>query len=378
MKNKTIKLAFLIPFILICSCDDKIVVEYVNMNSRPSTARPSSLDNPEPSLFDYVKGSNEFGFKMFSDAYSLFAEDKPDIVFSPLGGQIIKALMINQMDTEVNADKELLLDSSFNDYFRGLTERLSDISNTQAPVSVSNLVMMYNRGEFPEKMNEIYKKCYHANYSIYDDSLPSGERPGDLWAKEKSYGLIDTLPHLKVKGVDYYGYYLVALSCLKGVIDSSRPLVEEGLDHTSYTLPIVGSQLRFTALLPDKESSIKDLINHLDAEKWESIRKNQVAKDLSVIMPDVSSSFIVKDYYSLLNQDFKSLYWNTAEMPSPQNMDEWIRFSYWSIAMTSSIQLSGISGADPSKSNSVTVNGPVVYIISDAESGLVLFMGTRN
>ena len=65
-------------------------------------------------------------------------------------------------------------------------------------------------------------------------------------------------------------------------------------------------------------------------------------------------------------------------MPSPQNMDEWIRFSYWSIAMTSSIQLSGISGADPSKSNSVTVNGPVVYIISDAESGLVLFMGTRN
>ena len=44
--------------------------------------------------------------------------------------------------------------------------------------------------------------------------------------------------------------------------------------------------------------------------------------------------------------------------------------------MTSRIQLSGVSSADPSNPKDLVVQGPFLYVISESDTGLVLFMGT--
>lgn len=329
---------------------------------------------------DCVKGSNEFGFKMFADVYAANADNPSGVIFSPLSSQMLKGLMISQMNDwgkrNIDIRKELLLDWSFNDYFKSVTSRFSDMESETLSFGLSNLAMSYLREEFPDDMKTIFEDIYGVDFLEFDDSLSPGERPGDIWAKRKSGGLVDTLPHdNKIPG--YSAYFLANLSFVKGSLKSAGPLVYEDEEYSSCSLPFSDERLTLTVLLPKGGNSVKDLVGSMTSDEWNRILASSTKRNIGVTVPDLSQGFVLNVFYDYLKDDFKNLYANSANRYRHDLVIYIPRYFFINISMTSRIQLSGVSSADPSNPKDLVVQGPFLYVISESDTGLVLFMGTK-
>ena len=367
--------AFFLAVLVVAACDKK--------NDEPAVV-PTAFEWPQTALtrslnkeqLKYIDQTNKFGFTMFAKALEINKGE--DILISPLATQMVKAMMINQMDTKyVNPGKEILIDKDFNDYFEAVGSLILNLNNKEMPLGLANAVM-FDTGEFKHEFNpetaDLFKKDYFTDLFEVNCTLPEGERPGDKWAQEKSKNMIKVIPHIERSSyLDslQLGFYLSNVFCLSGTLDEEPVAVYDGNYFSVCSLPIKEGPLFLTVIKPEGSSSLADLSSFLDNKMWKDIRNGVVKKDAPVEFKGIDKSFTINNFYDFLDEDFKVLYWNTAGRLNPKNLDELLIDVFLKITLDAHVELKGNSD-----SKGQTTGNPFIYVISEVGTGLILFMGT--
>ena len=147
--------------------------------------------------------------------------------------------------------------------------------------------------------------------------------------------------------------------------------VYDGNYFSVCSLPIKEGPLFLTVIKPEGSSSLADLSSFLDNKMWKDIRNGVVKKDAPVEFKGIDKSFTINNFYDLLDWDFKDLYWSTAGRLNPKNLDELLIDVFLKITLDAHVELKGNSD-----SKGQTTGNPFIYVISEAGTGLILFMGT--
>ncbi len=367
--------AFFLAVLVVAACDKK--------NDEPEVV-PAAFEWPQTALtrslnkeqLKYIDQTNKFGFTMFAKALEINKGE--DILISPLATQMVKAMMINQMDTKfVNPGKEILIDKDFNDYFEAVDSLILNMNNKEMPLGLANAVM-FETGEFKHEFNpetaDLFKKYYFTDLFEVNCTLPEGERPGDKWAQEKSKNMIKIIPHIeRPSSLDslQLGFYLANVFSVSGTLGTEPIVVHKDNYCSARSMPIKDGSLFLTVIEPAGASSLAELSSNLNNKMWQNIRENVVKIDEPVKFGGLKKSFTINDFYDFLDEDFKVLYWNTANRWNPKNLDELLIDVFLKITLDAHVELKGNSD-----SKGQTTGNPFIYVISEAGTGLILFMGT--
>ena len=161
-------------------------------------------------------------------------------------------------------------------------------------------------------------------------------------------------------------------------------------DFRSVSIPMGDGSYFLTVILPQQNKPLKEIIKQLNSETWGTLRESLEKKKLHLGIPKFSAEYyhprlfglldesFINDYFKQVDkklyEDFEHTHWfNAMIQKAVFRMDE-DGASAAAVTQTSQIMSSG--KIDPIED--FTANHPFVYIISDAGSGLVLFMGTYS
>ena len=135
---------------------------------------------------------------------------------------------------------------------------------------------------------------------------------------------------------------------------------------------------------------MKEIINKLDSNTWNTLRASLEDKKVKLGIPKFSTEYYDPYLFGLLDENFIKDYFTQVD----KKLEEDFENTHWFNALIQKavfrMDEDGASAAAVTQAHRLTSSGnaetieefiadhPFVYIISDAGSGLVLFMGTYS
>ena len=365
-----------------------------------------------------ISPGNEFSFRLFKTVHD---KAESGIVLSPLSVEFVLGMVCNYVDCGEELCQMLGLEGKdigvVNNYFQTLIGDLT--GGDAAGLRLANAVMKDIRG-FPFKEDFIgtLKDYYNAEYQTIEAlplaDLPVGERPEDLWVKEKTDGMIDSAPwpilpaeasifnaicfngewvHKFLE--DATGDYefikddmtFIPVKMMWQTCDSTY--FYKGQGFTSISLPMSDGAYLLSILLPDEGKDLKTVLSGLNSESWEGLRSGMSYKKVTMGIPRFRAVYSEEELFNLLDEDFRKAF---SEENSRMLKGDPETYVINGIAQKAAIEIdeNGAKAAavtqvimvgsplhdDPDKIEVFVANHPFVYTISETGSGLVLFLGT--
>ena len=390
--------------------DNKVIEDEVQHYVFPKT-RLSLTENQMNS----INAGNDFSFRYFAKEFKEKDNLSKSILSSPFSVQFICGMMGNQVNDNSALCEMLGIDGDINDVNYYFNKIIKDVDNIggEAKLTIANALMkdVYAKS-FPEEFVNCLKNSYLADYLEFEaktiEEQPRGERPEDLWVKDKTEGMIDSAPEAILTGMAS----LFNAICFKGTwvdkfdpkntldggfsIDDNtiigRPFMNrvgdyplyKGEDFSAVSLPMGDGSYHFTIILPKTVTSLDSVVESLDADVWNNIRENSLNKKVGLCIPRFSLSFDEDYVLDYVDQSFLLSYYSQmksmgmtdfivseVKQKAKINVDE----DGTAAAVVTQALICTSTGPGPQIEHFVA-DHPFAFIISEAGSGLVLFMGT--
>ena len=367
-------------------------------------------------LFDKAIHTPEFGSEEMGNRISY---DVSNLFFSPLSIQFTLGMLGNYVKNEESLSEMLGFEKAdigaVNEYFKtirkGLTE---DESNS---FIIANALMRDTLSiPFKEDFTNVLKANYDIDYLCFEakslEDLPKGSRPEDIWIKEKTGGMIDSAPMSILREE----FSLFNTLCFKGEWDDkfNAELTKDDTFHkddktdiivkmmhkkkpncyfyqdsvfSSVSLPLCEDSYLMTILLPKEGKEVTDITGTMDSKGWDALRHGLTFKTVDMSIPKFSSAFSHYNLLNLLDEKYRNEY--LEELDRMYDEDPKHTHLFNTIAQKASFTIdengaaaavasqAGMASApEPGETIVFKADHPFVYVISDAGSGLVLFIGT--
>ena len=342
--------------------------------------------------------SNDFTFKYFLDNYR-FGES---LLLSPLGIQTTAAMIGNYVKDHTMLAKMLAFGNvgmdEVNDYFKNLITDLSGERFNKELTFATALMTDSMAKKYPEDFIGVLKSFYLADYLEFTaKSLveqPVGSRPEDVWCAEKTNGMISSAPYPVEAGESS----LFSAICFKGEwkdkFDKNLTAPQQFLqnaeewtlmpmmhkvakinyykcdDFNAVSLPFGDGTFELSVILPAVPFNIYGLLKTLDESVWDKMRHGMVNKDINLSIPCFSAS---STHQELLIYERGNDVGGACVLGQKATfkMDE---DGASAAAVTQSKALMAPVHGEK-EIVSFLANSPFVYTISEAGSGLILFIG---
>lgn len=365
-----------------------------------------------------ITPGNEFSFRYFAKE---FKDNKPaSVISSPLSVQFICGMLGNQIPDNSALTEMLGIKGGIeevNSYFNKLISDVAKIGEDTRMIVANALMKDIGVPDFPEEFLGKLKNYYLVDYSVLEakplEDQPIGERPEDLWVKGKTSGLIDRAPEpvlpemaslfnvLCFNGTWSYTFDPNQTSNQPFYIDNNttveKPLMSrlgyypfyKGDSFSAAILPFGNASFLFTILLPNTGKTLDSVIEGMSAKTWNTIRENLLLKKVSLSIPRFSVSFNENNVFSYIDDSFKTSYLNQMDGLKKEGAHV---FPFMRIKQKTIVEINeeGASAAATSQASGVidnkdseqievfNANHPFAFMISEAGSGLVLFIGTYS
>ena len=293
--------------------------------------------------------------------------------------------------------------NQINSFFETLLPQLSTIDPT-IDLRISNALFDNTLTEvsFPSDVFETISEKYKLYYSLseYADSYPLSypnpghERPDYKWIQETTNCLISNYPTLwndfsVVSNLLFQGKWGVSFtegynksanilvfgendySSNNVVFSTGMFLAHEEDEFYSVNLPLGSGAFHLTLLKPKKGFKCSDVKNLLSFDKWEEIRNDLHRAKLTIGIPE----FTIRDDFASFGVDFEAAL-PTGAWGNRQPFLLTVDRKGIQAACSSSIIFnpSGI-GYEEYRKEPVPEEASMIYILSEAGSGLILFLG---
>ena len=413
-------------------------VEVVVTEAEPMVEEPAPVQLPETRLSlneeqtKNITPGNDFSFRFFEKVYdhSVFetpgtkvSYDVDNMFMSPLSVQFVCGMLGNLMEDQTSLSKMLGFEGEgigeVNEYFKTLIGDLVK-ERSGSSINLANAIMRDIKApSFPEEFIECLKKYYYSDYLEFEakslDELPVRERPEDLWVKEKTSGLMDSAPLPVVPE----GYSLLNVLCFKadwvekfdpsntamgpfsnakevvGVVPMMRKTNKypyfKNDDFRAVSIPMGEDAYYLTVILPSQDKPVREIVKSLDSETWNKMRASLVNKELHLGIPKFTAEFTHNNLFGLLNEEFVKDYLSQLDKNLSEDFDNTILFNMLAQKSLFRMDEDGATaaavtqfgyytspGGDPDPIEVFNADHPFVYAISEAGSGLVLFLGTYS
>ena len=349
-----------------------------------------------------IARSNDFSIDFFREDY-----DGKDKLLSPLGFQISLAMVGNLVDNYEDVAKLIGFGTNenkgyVNEYFKHLIEALTG-EKCNKELRLANALMSDMKLEkFPESFLEVLPESYFADIlKIEAKSLqdqPAGLRPEDIWCQNNTAGMINKAPFPIHEG----DWSLLNALCFKGEwqnkFDKDSTIIDNfyinSSDKTSLSmmrkkdninyykndyfaavsLPFGDGTYNLSILLPNVPFNLPGLLDKLNSESWDEMRKGFINQKVTLSIPIFSTEYSKKMLLSGLGM--KGLNSDDGTLRIGQStlfmMDE-------DGAAAAAVTQTGLrTSPGPSEAPKVVsfiANNPFLYTISETGSGLILFIG---
>lgn len=346
-----------------------------------------------------ISPSNDFTF----DFFRKYHKGSSDMLLSPLGFQLTWAMVGNIVE-----DEKALCDllgfegesiNGVNTYFKHLIEALSSEKCSKEFKLANALMADVQAPKYPQSFLEVLKSDYYVDYNEIEAAplaeLPRGSRPEDIWCKDKTDGMISVAPFailetqaslfnalcFKGEWQDKFDKELTrpsdfhlnenAKTSLPFMHKKSKASYYENDDLSALSLPFGDGTYNLTILLPKTKFNVGGVLEKLDSDIWDTIRKSLVYKEVAMSIPVFSTKYTEKIVF-----DFKFKDDINPFIAIGQNaifkMDE---DGASAAAVTQVVTPTAAGPSGEEKVVEFIANNPFLYTISEAGSGLVLFIG---
>lgn len=367
-----------------------------------------------------IAPGNDFTFRYFAKEYSDAGKLQASIVSSPFSVQIVCGMIGNQIKDHKALCDMLGIEGDINDVNAYFNKLMKDVENFggDARLRIANAFMKDTRAlPFPEDFIESLKVNYLADYQEFEaktlDKQPVGQRPEDLWVKDKTDGMIDSAPEPVLAEMAS----LFNVLCFKGgwvdKFDSKmteddrfftnqtnfverkfmRQTAQFGLyrgdDFSAINLPMGDGSYIFTIALPNKISSLDKVVESLNADVWNTVRKNSFLKIVELSIPRFSLSYNENSVFNHVDKDFLDSYLNqmkdlrmeeyeVTRIKQKARIDVYEEGTSAAVVTQAIMCTSNGEGGPGAEIEVFNANHPFAFMISEAGSGLVLFIGTYS
>lgn len=391
---------------------EKVDIEIENSVTLPETR----LSLTEEQMRNVSPG-NEFSFRLFKTVHD---KAESGIVLSPLSVEFVLGMVCNYVDCGEELCQMLGLEGKdigvVNNYFQTLIGDLT--GGDAAGLKLADAVMRDTRGfSFKDELIGTLKNYYNAEYQIFEalplDKLPVGERPEDLWVKEKTDGMIDSAPWpilpteasifnaICFKGEWVHKFLEEATGDHEFVKDDKTVVpvkmmwqtcdstfIYKGQGFTSISLPMSDGAYLLSILLPDEGKDLNAVLSGLNSESWEELRHGLSYKKVSMGIPKFKAKYSEKELFNLLDENFRKAFseknLRMAEIdPETYIVNGIAQKTAFEIdengakaAAVTQARMVGSSRPAHEQIEVFVADHPFVYTISETGSGMILFIGT--
>lgn len=407
-KQITLSIPFFVLLSLItvsCNNNSEVFTPAPEEDAAEQIERPRETPLPPTRLtlteaeMKNIPPSNDYIIRFFKDHY----ESDADMLLSPLGFQLTLAMVGNVVKDKKSVCEMLGFGAEdmneVNTYFRHLIEALSS-DRFSDELKIANAFMTDIRAKkYPEGFLDLLKSHYHVESHEIEAQplfkLPIGKRPEDVWCQEKTDGIIKTAPFpileahsallnsflFKGEWQDKFDKELTKCGLFHVSSDSSifmsfmnketKTNFYRGNDFTSLTLPFGDGAFDMTIILPEAIGNVPGILGHLDSESWGNIRNGFEFKETRISIPIFSASYLMRMVFDFEFIEDVMPFSLIGQSASFTMNEEGVSAAAVTQAITPTY--SGPSGKQ--EIESFIANRPFLFIISEAGSGLILFIG---
>ena len=349
-----------------------------------------------------IAPSNDFAFRFFQKSF----EDGTDMLLSPLGFQMTMAMIGNAVEDEKAVCEKLGFEGAgldeMNTYFEHLIGSLSGDSFNKELKLANALMADVRAAKYPGFFLDVLKSSYAADYNeIVAESLqaqPMGNRPEDIWCQQKTDGLIKKAPF----PIEEFQSSLLNVFLFKGEWQDKfdKDLTDtrffySGPDKAAYasfmnkqdkvnfygcdnfravSLPFGDGTFNLSIILPDLNDSVSGVLQKLDSKTWNDTRNGFKKKEVRLSIPTFSTSYSTR---MLMDFSFKK------GVPSLNLIGQEAMFLMNEEGASAAAVTQARAPISPGPSGTQGIEAfvadrPFIYTISEAGSGLILFVGVYS
>jgi len=388
-------------------------------NDDDGSARPKERKNIELSRSEQVmtEETTDFAFRFFQQV-NASEKEQDNWMISPLSASMALGMMTNGSAGNTLAEMKATLGFSetnideMNAYYRRLLTELPDLDNT-TQLKLANSIWINNGFEVKSPFVDVNKQMYDAKVSNLDFSSPKAPSTINNWCSNKTNGRITEViqeisPAAKM--------FLLNALYFKGIwqedykFDKSKTQDEDftNADGSVTKVKMMNQTNRYafnyndyfwmakfnygncaynmTILLPDTDHTLDECLEAMTTENWKKWDKDWSPRRLIVKMPrfeiEYNKSLIedmkalgIKDAFDPASADFS----NISDQSLHLNLLK--QFTYLKVdeegTEAAAVTIGGMIEAAPPSTGPVEffLNRPFVFMINEASTGAVLFMG---
>ena len=388
-------------------------------NDDDGSARPKERKNIELSRSEQVmtEETTDFAFRFFQQV-NASEKEQDNWMISPLSASMALGMMTNGSAGNTLAEMKATLGFSetnideMNAYYRRLLTELPDLDNT-TQLKLANSIWINNGFEVKSPFVDVNKQMYDAKVSNLDFSSPKAPSTINNWCSNKTNGRITEViqeisPAAKM--------FLLNALYFKGIwqedykFDKSKTQDEDftNADGSVTKVKMMNQTNRYafnyndyfwmakfnygncaynmTILLPDTDHTLDECLEAMTTENWKEWNMNWKSRRLIVKMPrfeiEYNKSLIedmkalgIKDAFDPASADFS----NISDQGLHVNLLK--QFTYLKVdeegTEAAAVTIGGMIEAAPPSTGPVEffLNRPFVFMINEASTGAVLFMG---
>lgn len=369
----------------------------------------------------FLNSVNRFSF----DLYGRLGTESVDFVFSPLSVQYVLGMLQDIADEQTSQEIRKVLGiehlsrETVGGYYQFLLDALPAVDNEIA-LSLSNAFLVDETiGIFPDGQQKLARH-YHTVVEKVDFS--KSKEVVDLvnaWCNKHTNGLI---PILLPESIDFANMIACLMNALyfkggwseefnanlngrkvfhpaqgegKEITFLSNKLsfipVYEDDTYTAFSLPLGKYQsYRWTGILPKKEKDLKKTVAWLSQEGWNQIQANRAKEDIEIFLPKFSTEADEIQLVQPLREMGLQRIFSTDSRWS--NLFDFRNGAPVSVLFQKAkfgIDEKGVEGAAATFGGMATANPdapqptfrplvvdhPFLFVLSEAETGLILFIG---
>lgn len=378
-------------------------------------------DNPEipfnEKTAQLIKAENEFGFELFKNIYAT-ETDYQNIMVSPLSVSLALAMTYNGAEGETKTAMEKTLKmhglstDDINKTYRDLVSALQSI-DPDVLLEIANAIFYRDDFAVENDFVSVNKNYYDAEVAPLDFGAPDAVNTINNWVADKTHDKIEKIldqisrNHVMflLNAIYFKGAWQTEFNP-ENTRESSFYLengesVETKMMHRRDTLPYAANDLfraiqldygkgnyNMYVLLPEPNISISDIINVMDQENWETwMQTFRETESVDIKLPRFKYKYEIK-LNDVLTQMGMGMAFTGAADFSGINRNGGLRIDYvkhktfvevneegTEAAAVTIVAIERTSAGGP---NIVPfhVNKPFMYVITEKDTGAILFMGT--
>lgn len=367
-----------------------------------------------------VKRSNKFSYDVYNAVYRAEPQKGKSLLMSPLSLMYVLGMLNDGAGGDTEKELSSLFGlptgskSTINSYCQALL-----IQAPQADPSVmlqtANIVAVANDMKTAQQYKEDMQKYYAAEIASLDFTQPSALQFLNSWCNQNTQGMIPSIletlspaTRMVLMNAVYFRAtwtekfdpadtrdekFIVEDAHVSTVPMMHRKAIALYAQNDTYSMLCLpygsGTQWQMMVMLPNDDSTVDDVIENLSSSSWEELwQKNRSRCEVDIKMPRFSTASDIRLNDAVAQKGAPLIFNSQADFSLMTDSKE--RLSVSLIKQKAAIEVSeegteasavtvtDMLGANMSSLKEVTfhANRPFVYIIREASSGAVFFIGT--